>query len=186
MESVSDQFPNAQDGPVPPNSMRGRLIWTVNLHQLTLGSGEDRERWSAGNDLQSTQGLQDAALQAAQHQHHHDADELGSQSVAMQSALSGFVKQKVAVEGHKGRHTDNGIHVQVWIDRIHLEKDPNRRSSPDRFTSVTSQKSEGVWVAAAGSGPGLRVPRLLIFTLIHTYHQLPLSLTGALLLWRRD
>ena len=50
---------------------------------LTLGPGQDRERGGAGDDLQSTHGLQDAALQATQHQHHDDADELGSQSVAM-------------------------------------------------------------------------------------------------------
>lgn len=39
----------------------------------------------------------------------------------MQSTLSGFVKQKVAVEGHEGWHTYDTVDVQVGVDWIHLE-----------------------------------------------------------------
>lgn len=60
---------------------------------LTLRPGQDRERWCAGDNLQSPHSLQDATLQATQDQHQDDADELGSQSIAMQHTLCCFVKQ---------------------------------------------------------------------------------------------
>lgn len=89
--------------------------------RLTLGPGEGGEGWCTGDHLQSTHGLQDTALQATQHQHHDDADELGSQSVARQSSLSGFVKHEVAVERHKGGHTYDAVHVQIGVDGVPLE-----------------------------------------------------------------
>lgn len=89
------------------------------LH-LTLRPGQDREGWRAGENLQGPHGFQDAALQPTQHQHHNDADELGSQPVAVQSFPGGSVEEEVAVEGQECRHAEDNIHVQVGVDRFHL------------------------------------------------------------------